>query len=34
VAGRRHEAGAGQQLELAADRQVLDAGRIDPLGEV
>src|SRR5215217_1470747 len=31
VAGRRHESEPGKQLELAVDRHVPDAGRLDPL---
>jgi hypothetical protein len=33
VAGRRDEAEPGQQLELAFDRLVLRAGRVDPLAD-
>src|SRR3954447_13486636 len=33
VARRRDEAEAGQQLELAVDRLVAHAGRVDPLGD-
>jgi hypothetical protein len=34
VARRRDEAEPGQQLELAVDRLVADAGRLDPLADL